>query len=224
MVFPHWRNRIPMPIKHPAVPIPDITYIVSAFNRPWMLPVCLWSIKGQSHTRFECMVTDNATDRGVARQHRAAVAALADPRFRYLPTAGRIAVSDCYWAAEYAIDHHARGHWLCFPCDDTYYVPQFGQRMLAAAYANGWDFAIAGQAVVGPEASGNSGYRVWEMSPGKSIKTSFMVRRDTWERVGRFAAKPNVSAAMAADYAFSAQVQAAGVRWGKVDEVLLVHN
>jgi glycosyltransferase involved in cell wall biosynthesis len=199
---------------------PDISYIVSAFNRPELLPVCLWSIKAQSHQDFEVIVTDNATDPSIAAKHKAIVESIKDDRFKYIKTAGKIKVSDCFWAAEYAVKHHAHGRWYCFPCDDTYYAPEFAQRMLAAAYTNNWEFVLCGMPIVGP-AAGGAAYRIWESPIHRSIKTAFIVKA---KRFVAFEDKPHKSMAANADYAFGCQMQRDGVRTGIVNEPMMVHN
>jgi hypothetical protein len=50
-------------------------------------------------------------------------------------------VNDCYWSAEYAA-RQAKGDWLCFPCDDCYYVPEFQERMLEIAALYGWKLVL----------------------------------------------------------------------------------
>jgi len=201
---------------------PDISYVVSCFNRPKLLPVCLYSLAAQTHKDFEVLVTDNSVDEDVASRHRSTVSGMKDQRFRYYRTANKIKISDCYWSAEWAIRHHASGNWYCFPCDDTYYVPEFGQRMLSAAYRENWEFVVCGGAVVGPAASGGSGYRVWEMQIVRTIKTSFLVKAS---RFTKFHAKPVAeNAAAGADYSFGAHLVRSGVPWGIVPEVMLVHN
>ena len=201
---------------------PDISYVVSCFNRPHLLPVCLYSLAAQTHRDFEVLVTDNATDEAVAAHHRRTVRLMGDSRFHYYRTSDKIKVSDCYWSAEWAIKHHTHGNWYGFPCDDSYYAPEFGQRMLSAAYRENWEFVICGSVVVGPAASGNSGYRVWEMQIGRTIKTSFLVKAC---RFTGFYAKPVAeNAAAGADYSFGAYLVRSGVPWGIVNEVMLVHN
>lgn len=205
------------------IPVPDVTYIVSAYNRPLMLPVCLWSIRGQTHQNFELIVTDNAIDNGIAAQHEAAVKAMHDPRFRYVRTADKIKVSDCYYAAEWAIANMARGTWLCFPCDDTYLMPEFASRLLAAAFQHGWEFVYCKQVVVGPVASGGAGYYLWNMDLVRmmTLKTSFLIRTTSFPG---FAAKPNESLPAAADYYLGMQMQARGAKIGSVDQIMVVHN
>jgi hypothetical protein len=200
---------------------PDITYVVSAFDRPELLPVCLWSIKAQSHGDSEVIVTDNAIDARIAAKHRAIVAAMKDARFRYVRTAGKIEVSDCYWSAEYAVKNLANGRWYCFPCDDTYYAPEFAQRMLAAAYKDNLEFVLCGKPIVGPAASGGAGYWIWESPIHRSIKTAFIVKAS---RFSGFANKPHKSMAANADYAFGQQMLRDGVRCGIVNEPMMFHN
>lgn len=208
-------------------PAPDISYIVSAYNRPWMLPVCLWSLAGQLHKNFEVIVADNADNEHIARQHETAVNQVRafDPgfhkRFHYKRTGKLIKVNDCWNAAEWVIKNMARGAWYAFPCDDSYYVPEFGQRMLGAAYSNNWDFVICGNMVVGPDASGGSGYRVWRMSIGRTIKTSFMVKASLFRG---FEGKPDIPSPVAVDYFFGHRIRERGISYGWVDEVMVVHN
>lgn len=204
--------------KHTAANLgPEITYIVSAFNRPVMLPVCLWSIKGQTHGNFEVIVTDNSKDRKIISLHKLAVSQLKDRRFKYLHTANKIRVSDCYWSAEYACKS-AKGQWLCFPCDDSYLVPDFGRRMLLAGYSNDWDMVICGDVTVGPECNGGIGYKLWKMVPGKATKTTFIVRSSIFPG---FTGKLNTHGAVLADYHLSGQIENVGIL---SDQLMVVHN
>lgn len=202
---------------------PEITYIVSAFNRPMMLPVCLWSIKGQTHQDFECIVADNADHEPTAKAHKDAVGQLRDARFEYVRTHGKTPVSDPYWAAEYILNAYECGRWLCFPCDDTYLVPQFAQRMLLAAAEANADFVYSRKMVVGPEASGGweAGYCVWGIQMHRTPKTSFIVKRKVFHG---FEGKLARAGYCNADYFVSSQMAAAGVRIAAVEGPLLVHN
>jgi glycosyltransferase involved in cell wall biosynthesis len=201
---------------------PEISYIVSCFNRPLMLPVCLWSIKGQTHQDFEVIVTDNSVDDSIAAKHEQAVEDLRDPRFRYFRTAKKIKVSDPYYSAEWAIKHEAKGRWYCFPCDDTYYVPQFAQRLLVASYKNQLDFVMCGTPVVSPLSAGRCRtYDLWDLGIDTSIKPAFIVKS---ARFTGFHGKPNAPGAAAADCAVGREMCDRGIPWGVVNEVLLVHN
>lgn len=199
--------------------VPDISYIVSAYNRPVMLPVVLWAIKGQSHQNFEVFVTDNSTDPKTVEHHKESVAQLKDPRFKHIHTAKKIKVSECYWAAEYALKR-ARGQWFCFPCDDTYLVPEFGARMLAKGVQDCLDLVYCEEVLVGPAAAGGSGYRVWFQQIGRTVKTSFIVRASSFPGFN----KPGLVCAVAVDYVFSDEMYRAGKKVGSVRECMVVHN
>jgi len=207
-------------------PQPEITYIVSAFNRPVMLPVALWSIKGQSHQDFECIVADNADNDAIAKQHEQAVKDLRDPRFRHVRTAAKTKVSDPYWAAEWVIENLARGRWIVLPCDDTYLMPQFAERMLRHAQRKKAEFVWCRWPVVGQEAAGNQimpdmGYGVWDIKIHRTPKTSFMFRRSVFTG---FEGKLSRAGYCNADYFLSSQMVAGRVRISCLPDILLVHN
>jgi glycosyltransferase involved in cell wall biosynthesis len=201
---------------------PDISYIVSCYNRPDLLPVCLYSLKVQTHKNFEVIVTDNAIDKKIAAKHKAVVAQVndGDGRFRYLKTNGK----DCYWSAETGVKQ-ARGAWYCFPCDDVYYVPHFGQKLLGAAVSNQWQFVTAGKIIIGPDACGFDGYNVWQL--GRPLfptgKVEFLIRADIFKG---FPGKSPKSVSVNCDRVIGQQMMfsAQAVPHGVVDECLVVHN
>lgn len=215
--------------KHPPPPVTsdaEITYIVSAFSRPVMLPVALWSIKGQSHQDFECYVADNTDNNNTSRAHEDVIKAMRDPRFKYVRTAKKTKVGDCYWSAEWIVSHFPMGRWLCFPCDDTYYVPEFAQRMLVMAARENADYVFVKNIIAGPEALGgpDSGYAMWTQRLHRTAKTSFIVKSRVFKEVGGFQGKMDRMATVNADYFFSTQIVNAGKKIARVDECLLVHN
>lgn len=205
---------------------PEITYIVSAFNRPLMLPVALWSIKGQSHQDFECFIADNTDNAGIYKAHDQAIKAMNDPRFRHINTSKKTKVGDCYWSAEWIAAHFPMGRWLCFPCDDTYYVPEFAQRMLVMAARENADYVFVKNIIAGPEALGgpDSGYAMWTQRLHRTAKTSFIVKSRVFKEVGGFQGKMDRMATVNADYFFSTQMVQAEKKIARVDECLLVHN
>lgn len=205
-------------------PAPDISYIVSAYDRPLMLPVCLWSIRNQSHQNFEVIVTDNAVDDGIAKQQEAYVKGMGDSRFRYVRTAKKIPMSDCYFSAEYAIKHMARGTWLAFPCDDTYLVPDFGALMLEQGMRDNAGFVYCERFLVGTQPGGGweAGYHVWQQALHRTTKTTFIVKRSMFPG---FHGKAGRTGASLADYVLCSQMVEAGVKISVLrGKILVVHN
>lgn len=202
---------------------PEISYIVSLYNRPEYLAVCLWALKSQSHEDFEVIVTDNTTDNRIAAKQRAFIAGLKDKRFRYVRTAGKIEVSDCYWSAEYGMKL-AKGKWLCFPCDDCYYPPEWGQRMLTAAVANNWDLVLCEHNITGPEPCGVNRYMAVNLGtpafPG--YKPSFLVKASKFPG---WLNKPTIGACSGVDRTtLQAMVRDSDIRWGAVRDLFYFHN
>lgn len=200
-------------MKHSA---PEIAYIVSAYNRPAHLRVILAALSVQTNPRFECIVADNAEDPQFRKVHQEIVEEF-DDRFRWMKTAGKTKVSDCYWSAEYAAKR-TNAAWLCFPCDDTYYVPDFGCRMLQAGYENGWDLVICENVIVGPECNGQAGYKLWKMKPRQASKTTYIVRASAFPG---FTGKLHKSGAVLADYHLSGEIPNCGVLR---DQTMVFHH
>jgi glycosyltransferase involved in cell wall biosynthesis len=195
-----------------------VSYIVSAYDRPRLLPVCLWSLAAQTDEDFEVIVTDNSTDHEMQAKHRKVVESLHDKRFRYFATASKIEVGDCYWSAEWGA-RKAKGDWLCFPCDDCYYVPEFQERMLEVADLYAWKLVLC-DAVYRYNVKR---YAVLQMKAHMNVaaKSSFMVSRDVFTG---FKLKPAVPAPCAADAAMIGELVKAGVPYGTVQDVMVVHN
>jgi glycosyltransferase involved in cell wall biosynthesis len=205
---------------------PEISFICSAYNRPWMLPVALHCLRGNTDfTDWECIVTDNSKDKETRKQHRQAVAEMSerwgDKRYKYLYTADKIAVSDCYYAAEYAIER-CRGKYVHLLCDDGYLAPYFAAKMVGAANRNGWDLAVLGKWVFGPETFGGDDYVDGTFGPHTFVaKMGFIFRRDKFKGFNL----PKKSAPILADRMFTSRMMNdPGIRWGVVHERMLVHN
>ena len=108
-----------------------ISYIVSCHNRPKELLCCLASLRLQESPR-EILVCDNSSD-GHYRDQCRAVCTVGIGGIQYLDTWRGKESDICYHSPEYL---GATGDWLCFPSDDSYYVPMFSKIMLAAAAWN----------------------------------------------------------------------------------------
>jgi glycosyltransferase involved in cell wall biosynthesis len=201
----------------------DISYIVSCFGRPELLPCLLWSLKAQAHRDFEVIVTDNTVDSTTIAEHKRNLANLKDSRFRYINTSGKIKVSDCYWSAEYGMKL-ATGRWLCFPCEDCYYPDRWGQWMLGAAVTNGWDLVLCERNETGPEPCGAGRYFPIQMGtmsfPG--YKPSFLVKASIFPG---WLNKPTVGACSGVDRTtLQYMVRDPKIKWGVVRDLYYAHN
>jgi glycosyltransferase involved in cell wall biosynthesis len=203
--------------------IPTLSYIISAYDRPTLLPATLWSIYAQTHEDFECLVTDNASDPAMSVRQRKIVESMRDPRFKYVRTYDKVDVEDCYWSAEYGMKQ-TTGQWLCFPCDDCYYPPEWGQRMLAAAYTQNLDLVLCGDSVTGPVTCGSGRYFRLELGtvafPG--YKPSFIVKRDVFPE---WINKPTVTACSGVDRTtLQYMIRDPRIKWGVARDLFYVHN
>jgi glycosyltransferase involved in cell wall biosynthesis len=202
---------------------PDISYIVSAFTWVEQLPTCLYSLKAQTHRDFEVLVTDNSTDAKLAKRNRDAVSGVKDGRFHYLPTAKRIKVSDPYWSSEIGVKHSS-GRWLCFPCDDCYYPPDWGRRMLVAAYSGGFDLMLCEYMMNGPEPCGSDRYMLLRLGSASfpGYKPSFIVRR---EKFAGWLNKPAIGACSGVDRTtLQCMMRDQKIKWGVARDLYYAHN
>src|ERR1700688_4633721 len=103
------------------------TFIVSAFNRPTELKLCLLSLVLQTRIDWLAIVTDNANSSTYRDLNEEAVRWVGDDRIRYTYTGDR--ANNCYASAEIGASMVAGG-WLCFPSDDSIYCNDFLERML----------------------------------------------------------------------------------------------
>jgi glycosyltransferase involved in cell wall biosynthesis len=202
---------------------PELSYIISAFADWKQLRTCLSAIAAQTHEDFECIVTDNATDPVIARRQRRLVSEMEDGRFKYVLTAGKIPVSDCYWSSEYGIKMSI-GRWLCMPCDDVYLPPEWAQRMLATAYRYNANLIFCSDSITGPRTCGIDMYAHLKLGgpqfPG--YKPSFIVRRDKFDG---WVNKPNVPACSGVDRTTLCYLGSKpGIRCAVCDNLFYFHN
>ncbi len=213
--------------------MPKVTYVVSAYNRPEMLRCCLSSLAVQTDRDFEVIVADNASAFEMTQQHQEIVDDLRDSRFRRCDTnwVKTCAGWDCYHSAEYVAKNWAKGDWLCFPSDDSYYVPTFQQTMLYCAEKNGWDLVYCDiirndDSVDGRKVTGAQGdyYFNWNVAPavGGIDKTGFFVRRPFFSDFPGKATDTPIPTVC--DGLFVERAVKNGVRHGKAEGILAVHN
>jgi glycosyltransferase involved in cell wall biosynthesis len=199
-----------------------VSYIVSAYERPDCLTCCLASLKLQTDHNLEVIVADNGTDPVIKTCHR--LLAEQDTRFRYVDSSKWASKSpgfDCYWSAEEIVERGiATGEYICLPSDDSYYTPVFQEAMLAKARAE--DLGLVYCNMLYDRRIGGK-YSVLNVRPVSCgiDKTGFIVRRDCW--IG-FPNKPHTVTSSCCDGEMIEELVSRGVRHGKVEEVLVVHN
>jgi GT2 family glycosyltransferase len=191
----------------------SISYIVSCYDRPDCLICCLASLKLQTHKNYEIIVTDNSTDEETMEKHRKTCEQFGA---KYMNTRA----ITCYHSAEMGAKV-AVGRYLCFPSDDSYYMPKFGESLLQAAHEH--DAAFAFCEMIHNEAPPTYTHRVRGVKPrlGYIDKTGFIVRRDLFPY---FPCKPVLPVPCGADGLLIEYLKKAGAKYVKIDDVLVVHN
>ncbi len=191
-----------------------LSCIVSSYDRPDDLAICLGSLRLQRHIgsgdRFllELIVTDNSPDernRAAAEQYRAI----------YLPTR----MGECYGAAE-AGASIATGEFLCFPSDDNYYVPEFAARMMRKAQTDSLDFVHCDM-LYDPRMGGNYAVIPTSLHVGGIDKGGFCIRRSLFQSIGGFPGK--TGGASSADGLLAERI-APICRHGRIPELLWFHG
>lgn len=103
-----------------------ISFIIATYNRPDYLAILLWSIKNQTSKDWEVIVMDEGENQSVVDMAN-------DKRIKRY-TFERIEMTDgrgsCGILPKNAGVKYAKGEYLCFPSEDTYYVPIFVEEML----------------------------------------------------------------------------------------------
>jgi Glycosyl transferase family 2 len=191
----------------------SISYILSTYHNPDALCCALYWLKAQTQSDIEVIVADNSTDPIMVGRNESAVKRLNDRRFRYYNTR----MFDCYASAEFAVQR-ARGEFLCFPSDDSYYVPMFGEVLLKAARQHNLDLVYCNM-VMDPRY-----YNIhWVLDVGPRIaqidKSGFLLRKS------KFVVFPgDIVSRIYADGALIEELVRQGVRHGKVKDILAFHD
>ncbi len=200
-----------------------ISYIVSSCNRPGMLTACLASLYVQTGLQdSEIIVCDNS-DHPQSRIEVEADAAWFGARYLNTGALSPAIGVTCYHDTSYT---EPRGEWLCFPSDDSYYVPHFTRIMLAAAEANCWELVFCDVLYDPRLAFDTRGiqdmYSILDTQPrlGGIDKTSFIITRAAFDSIGGW---PQHEAGWR-DGALAQAVVDAGIPHGKAPGVMLVHN
>jgi hypothetical protein len=190
----------------------SISFIVSAYDRPAHLRCCLASLSLQSG-RNQILVADNSLEPCINDAHREAIQ-------EFYPAVwfgtGVMGAKTCYQSAN-LLAQKAAGEWLCFPSDDSYYVPTFATTMLRATEKHQWNLIYC-DLLYDPRMFREGKYNILPAAPvlNQIDKTNFMIRRE------KFTGFPDGSPT--ADGLLIESLVKSGIRHGKAPGVLVVHN
>jgi hypothetical protein len=199
--------------------MPQLSYIVSAYDRPWDLNLCLLSLKLQAHQDFDVIVVDNGTDDMYYANEQSIHRAGLTQTTCHCHTK----MEFCYPSSDFGANL-SDAEWLAFPSDDSYFSKTFGEKMLAAGHKNNWDLvycnAMFRRSVTDQLYDGTYQALVTEPRAGWFDKTIFIVRRSIFKG---FRAHERVFP-IGADSDLIEEYVRNGVAIGKVDEFLVVHS
>ncbi|MDQ7834260.1 MAG: glycosyltransferase [Humidesulfovibrio sp.] len=172
-----------------------VSIIIATHNRADLLPHTLETVLGQTYTDIEVIVSDD----GSTDNTREIVAALTDPRLRYIRND---------WSGLPAITRnrgirHATGSHLAFVDSDDLWLPDKLERQIAfmRSQQRPWCFThcdyfyTAGEVVVRPipEALATGGYSPDTLLCGNFISSpTVLMRRELVEQAGLFNESPKV--------------------------------
>ncbi len=195
-----------------------ISFIVSAFDRLWPLRSCLASLMCQGEP-FEIIVTCNATDivmvseiKAICQQHKV-----------LMIETGEMGSTCPYSAAEMAVPE-TKGDWLCFPSDDSYYLPRFSELMLRAAEQNQWDLVLSEAVLYSKDRQRHPEYiphvHTQEARLHCVDKTAFIVKKSWFEGFpGKIPHQP-----VSCDGLLIESLRKRDIRFGAARGCLVVHN
>lgn len=190
----------------------QLSYIVSTYNDVTRLPCLLHSLMVQTNAQFEIIVTDNSDD-AVAALEIAAICRDVSHKIRYY----HCKLASCYDSADFGAQL-ARGEFVCFPSDDSYYMPTFGELMLAGGYHADLVYCD----IVYDARNGHGRYAVTDAQPctGWIDKTQFIVRKSVFPGF----LVNQTEAAPVSDGKLIEELVRRGVSHKKITDVLGVHN
>ena len=200
--------------------MPRVSVVIGAFNRPGRLRTFLSCLVDQTFTDWEAVCVDNSTDPEAIRLQREYCNI--DPRIRYEEMGDR-AFSPChgirslYDATEQGIAM-TTGEWIWVPNDDTYAAPWFLERMLQTVDDSDLEFVYC-DFVQGRPDIPHHGFCA---RPEACLidKTCYMIRRDKFP----IPWPGKIEQYGVADGILVNHLVAQGVRMGKINQMLIVHN
>jgi hypothetical protein len=168
-----------------------------------------------------CDNSDNVGDRLQIQGICGRMEALNGTSIRYVDVHREPPVPFCYHGLEVG----PVGDWLCFPSDDSYYVPKFASIMLGAAVNAKAEFVLC-DVIYDPRLAyakyGTYGYSIMRTSPGPGAidKTSFIISRNAFSMVGGWPPHDQDWR----DGMLAEAVVGHGFRWYRLNQPMVVHN
>src|SRR5712671_6529740 len=160
-----------------------VSFIVSSFERPISLMTCVTSLINQVAIEKEIIVIDNSNDPLMVSVIKETESI--NSLIKVINTKGLLEEpqrNSCYEPSMILGFEQSVGEWLCFPNDDSYYVPGFATVMVNTAERFNWDFVYCNM-VYDPRWDG----KTYSVVPGYPIvryitKSSFIIRRHLFEK------------------------------------------
>lgn len=199
-----------------------ISYLITAFEHPNALGMALYNLLIQTDSDFEVLVLDNHFDDPTARLQQTMVGQIGDSRFRYYNRLRDYPErpSDPYNSTEWGMGK-AQGEFVAWLSDDSQISPEFGKLMLRAA-RGGWDLVLCDWICNCVRWGGGVGRMEAKPKVGDVDKTTLLLRRSKFPADG-FPGKVD-GGPCAADGLLVEKLVQEGISWGRLADVLVVHN
>ncbi|MBS0223515.1 MAG: glycosyltransferase [Proteobacteria bacterium] len=156
---PLWRRVLP---DAPGVvgfeSLPLASVIVTAYNYERFIDPCLQSVAGQTYSKFECIVIDDASSDGTGERIRHTLGALDDERFRYIRNPTNLG----QLGAQSTALRHCRGAFIVFLDADDTLAPAFLERHIFAQVSGRYPtgLSVSDQLTIDQDGAVHSGTRL----------------------------------------------------------------
>ncbi len=193
--------------------VPDISFIVTAHSKPDALRITLQSLLLQKKCSVEILVSNNQINPVMSKQISSVCA--------WFPTVREIKNKqpECYSAIK-QLAPLATGKYICFPSEEDYYTPVFGIKLLEHARRYKLELVYCDSLY---DSRYIGSYEVMRVQPliGHIDKGGFLLRRNLFTE---FPGTPDEEIATLCDGYLIEKLRADGISFGKIPEVLWVHN
>ena len=192
-----------------------ITFIVSTYNKSLQLMTCITSLLVQNVAK-EIIICDNS-DNPTSIQGNEGIVSIAPSIIRRIDTSTVEPKHFASYATANSVYEEAKGEWLCFPSDDSYYVPGFAEIMLEHATRFDRDLVYC-DFIYDPRYNGCY-YQVVQAAPiARCIdKTIFLVKKEFFKGF-------ELEDTTWCDWLTFKSIIDSGANHGHVPGVMVVHN